>query len=260
MANVKQVMIMVWNEKTRKNRYFRFKQSECMVDWQLVHKLVAKANSHIEKQKGLTRVMLFLSEDEKNRRCNTVYAYCVFQADIKNSYAYYFTPHIMILMIRRMLKTDLSDFYAVDNIWLAPQEIKYSDIFHYYTLEDIEDIHKILKYGGSYFIKNTGSYHLRINAWLLQNYPFLATAAYTGKKVSDCYTIGDLYCQTNEFYRAIKNAYGNNKNNIYRINASCGQITTCLTRQEFGRAAEKWWKKAPMTRFISGLSLGDWEK
>lgn len=252
MANVKQVMISVINKESGKNKYFRFKQSECMVDWQLVHKLVAKANRCIENQKGLTRVMLLLSEDEKNRRYGTMYAYRVFQADIKNP----FTPQSMTETVKRLLKSDLSDFILADGIYLYPQEVKYNDAFLYRTLNDIEDVHTILKYGGTYFIKNIGTHYMYINARLLWDYPLSVPDAFTARKISDCYSIGDVYrrlyllARPNDFYRAIKNAYGKNKNNIYRFTVNGYQTATCLTCKEFGKAAEKWWKKSPKTRFI----------
>lgn len=265
MANIKQVMILVINMESRKNKYFRFKQSECIADWQLVHKLVAKVNNYIEGQKSPLRIMLLLSEDEKNRRYGTMYACRIFQADTKNADAYYFTPHSMVETIKQLLKSDLSDFILADDVALYPNETKYNAVFHCYPLEDIEDIHTILRYGGAYFIKNVDTHYMRINARLVWHYPFKIPGVFISKLITDCYTIGDLYrelytpASVNEFYRAVKNAYRNNKNNIYRFIASSNGIT-CLTRQEFGRAADKWLKKAPMTRHVHNFVLGDWEE
>lgn len=268
MNNIKQFAIVI-RTKEHGNKYFRVLRRETLADSRAICRTVMRARRYAEKYfmqypANTLRVVFSISTFENNYRVGSLNMYDILRSSIYAEENFLNDTEQLTWLINHILGKDIYDFIFAGRKYLPPGVVKYRTMT-YHALEDLEDITTIVKNRGTILVVNNHAHSVFISAELLDKYSSALFNIVFVWQVFNVTRVADILQQvygsyTKKLYRAVTKAYGNDKNGVYRLTANGYKMYTCLTRAEFERAAEKWWKKHKETRFVGNYTLGNWEE
>lgn len=268
MNNIEQFAIVL-QTKEHGNKYFRVLRKETLADNRNIYRIVMRARRYAEKYfmqypTNTLRVIFSVSTSENNYRVGSPNMYDILYCSIRGEENFLNDTEQLAWLINHILGKDIHDFTFAGREYLPPGVVKYRTM-SYHVLEDLEDITTIVRNRGTILVVNNHANSIFISAELLDKYSSALFNIVFVWQVFNVTRVADILQQvygsyTKKLYRAVTKAYGNDKGGVYRLTANGYQMCTCLTRAEFERAAEKWWKKHKETRFIGNYTLGNWEE
>lgn len=268
MINIEQFAIVL-QTKEHGNKYFRVLRSETAVNNRAIYKTVMRARRYAEKYfiqypTNTLCVKFSVSAFENNYRVGSPNMFDILYCSIRGEENFLNDTEQLAWLIKHVLGKNIHDFTFAGREYLPPGVVRYRTM-SYHTLDDMEDITTIVRNRGTILVFNAHENNVFISAELLDKYSSALFGIVFVWKIFNVTRVADILQQVygsyaKKFYRAVTKAYGNDKGGVYRLTANGYQRTTCLTRAEFERAAEKWWKKHKETRFIGNYTLGDWEE